>query len=187
MKFDLLKDWRVLMLIFFIVASIIAVAPSGGTGGVAVKSVPSDSPLYGKLTSGEVITWVNEQQISTPEDMYAFDNFTGVLRFMVGGKLRLAEITSPGLRITVAKKPTNNINFGMDIVGGTRVLLKPIGNVSDDLIQQAIATLETRINIYGLREARFQSVNDVSGNKYITIEMAGGDRKSTRLNSSHDV
>jgi protein-export membrane protein SecD len=42
--------------------------------------------------------------------------------------------------------------------------------------QQIISTLETRINVFGLRETKFQSVQDTGGNILIQVEMAGGTR-----------
>jgi len=42
------------------------------------------------------------------------------------------------------------------------------------VMQQITATLETRVNTFGLKEANFKTVKDVSGNNYVEIEMAGG-------------
>ena len=78
------------------------------------------------------------------------------------------------MKIVVVEPDASKVNLGMDLVGGTRVLLKPETNVSEDLIDQTIATLETRINTYGLRESKFQKVEDIEGNIYAQIEMAGG-------------
>jgi preprotein translocase subunit SecD len=49
--------------------------------------------------------------------------------------------------------------------------------VTDAVIQQIISTLETRINVFGLREVTFQPIKDFSGNSYIQIEMAGGSKE----------
>jgi len=175
MNLKLLKDWRILLLISLVVISIISIMPTSQEG-VIVKSVSSDSPFIGKVVAGDRITWVNEKTISEPNDLYKFDNYTGVLRFMTNGRLELANIERPGLKIVVDEPPSSRLKFGMDLVGGTRVLLKPAGNISDAIIQQIISTLETRINVYGLREAKFQSVSDVEGNRYVQIEMAGGSK-----------
>lgn len=175
---ELLRDWRVLLVIVLVAVAVFYIMPSFGKG-VVVKSVAADSPLASKLKPGELLSWANEIDISSPGGMTQFDNFTGTFRFIHNGKLDLAEIREPGLGITVAQKPFSRLNFGMDLIGGTRVLLKPANatNVSSDVLASAITTLETRINIYGLRESKFQSVNDVSGNSYVQIEMAGGSRE----------
>jgi len=173
----LLKDWRVLTFIVLLILSLIAIAPSTEKA-VIVKSVSSDSPLYGKLAVGDKLEWINERTITSPNYVAPFEDFVGTLRFVHNGKLDLADIKTPGLGITLEEKTFSNIKFGLDIVGGTRVLLEPKGNISSDIIQQSIATLQTRINIYGLKEAKFQAVNDVvTGKKYVQIEMTGGSRQ----------
>jgi len=173
----LLKDWQVLIFLAGVIISLLIISPSPEKA-VIVKSVSPDSPLAGKLFPGEKLEWINEREIKTPDDVMPFEEFTGTLRFIHNGKLDLADITEPGLGITLEQRSFSNINFGLDIIGGTRVLLEPKENVSSDTIQRSIATLQTRINIYGLREARFQPVYDiVSGKNYIQIEMAGGSRQ----------
>jgi preprotein translocase subunit SecD len=173
---ELLKEWRIWLVIVSVLFSIYLISPFPQKG-VVVTYISEDSPFKGKIEVGETITWANEKEISSPEDFYSFENFTGTFRFMHSGKLDLVNIEKPGLGLIVKKKPFSNLQFGLDLVGGTRVLLKPKENVTDATIQQAIATLETRINIFGLREATFQPVKDVAGNNYIQIEMAGGSKE----------
>jgi preprotein translocase subunit SecD len=181
MKLDflkhLLREWKVSLVLICVIGSLILIAPNPFSKGVVVTSITSTSPLLGKLQVGEAITWANEKDISSPEDLLAFENFTGTFRFMHSGKLDLVYLDEHGLGISVVKKPASNIQFGMDLIGGTRVLLKPKGVVSDAVIQQIISILETRINVFGLKEVTFQPIKDFSGNSYIQVEMAGGSRE----------
>jgi len=174
---NLLKRWQILLVLICVAGSLIIIAPSPGQKGVVVTSVASDSPLLGKVQAGETITWANEKEINSPEDLNVFENFTGTFRFMHSGKLDLVNLEGQGLGISVVKKPSSNLQFGMDLVGGTRVLLKPKGVVTDAVIQQIASTLETRINVYGLKEATFQPIKDFAGNSYIQVEMAGGSKE----------
>lgn len=176
MKFDLLKNWRILVMIAAVIISVLLIGPSFQKG-VIVTSVPTNSPFDGKVAVGDLITWANEKAINTPADLYSFQNFSGSFRFIHNGKLELVNLQPGGLDITVAGKPSTNLQFGLDLVGGTRVLLQPQGNVTSQIIDQVIATLETRVNVFGLKEVKFQPVNDVSGNHYVQIEMAGGSRQ----------
>ncbi len=176
---ELLKEWRIWLVIVSLIIAIYLISPFPQKG-VIVTYISEDSPFKNKIEIGETITWANEKEISSPEDFYSFENYTGTFRFIHSGKLDLVNIEKPGLGIIVKKKPFSNLQFGLDLVGGTRVLLKPKGNVSDATIQQAIATLETRINIFGLKEATFQPVKDVAGNRYIQIEMAGGTKEEVK-------
>jgi protein-export membrane protein SecD len=169
------KEWRILLVLILVAGSILLILPTSQKG-VVVKSINSDSPLIGKVSIGESITWANEKDINTPEDLYSFEdsNYTGIFRFIHSGTLELVYVEDGYLGITVAKTPATKVQFGLDLVGGTRVILEPVGNVTDAILQQTIATLETRVNTFGLKEANFRAVSDISGTSYIEIEMAGG-------------
>ncbi|MBU5574847.1 MAG: MMPL family transporter [Candidatus Aenigmarchaeota archaeon] len=177
---NLLKEWRFLLLFFSLAISIYLLIPLEGTG-VIVKSVSPNSPFYGKLNPGESLSWMNEIEIKNQDDIDKFQNFTGNLRFIHNGKLDIVFIEKPGLGITVFQRQPFNLNFGIDLIGGTRALIEPTENVSDIVIQQIIAAFETRINTYGLKEAKFQQINDiVTGKKYIQIEFASGTKEEMR-------
>lgn len=174
---SLLKDWRVLLFLAVLIVSIALIIPVQKQG-VLVKSVNTDSPFYGKVAPSEYITWAGSKIIKSPEDFQAFENYTGTLFFQHSGKSGLdsAVLTGSGMGIDVVKPSSTRLNLGMDLIGGTRVLLKVKENVSDAVVEQSIATLQTRINIYGLREAKFQSVKQDSAN-FIQIEMSGGSKQ----------
>ncbi|HLC50922.1 MAG TPA: hypothetical protein VJH90_00930 [archaeon] len=170
---QILKYWKVLLLLLFVIGSLYLIVPVDKKG-VAVKSIDSDSPFYGKLKAGEIITWMNEKEIASPEDLLQFENYTGVIRFIHSGKLELVDGKGGSLGIVVAKPDSSRLKLGLDLVGGTRVLLEPKGNVSSAELEQILGTLETRINVFGLKETKFQIVKDVSGSGYIQVEVAGG-------------
>ncbi len=173
---SLLKDWRVLLFLIVVIGSFALILPIQKQG-VLVKSVSADSPFYGKVAPSEYITWAGSKAINTPEDLQAFENYTGTLFFQHSGKSGLDSAVLGGyLGIDFVKPSSTRLNLGMDLIGGTRVLLKVKENVSDAVVEQSIATLQTRINIYGLKEAKFQSVKQDSAN-FIQIEMAGGSKQ----------
>jgi preprotein translocase subunit SecD len=168
------------LLLIILAASIFYLLPTQTQGALVVR-VSQDSPLFGKVSPGEVITWVNEKDIKTVSDFESFENFTGSLRFIHNGKLEIASISKPGLGVDVTQQSPTRLNFGLDVIGGTRALIEPTENVSDATIQQIISTFETRINTYGLKEAKFQAINDViSGKKYVQIEFAGGTKEEMK-------
>ncbi len=174
---SLLKEWQVLLFLIVLIVSIALIMPMQKQG-VLVKSVDTGSPFYGKVSSGEYITWAGSKTIATPEDLQSFENYTGTLFFKHSNRNELDStvLSGKGLGIDVVKPSSTRLNLGMDLIGGTRVLLKVKENVSDAIVEQSIATLQTRINIYGLREAKFQAVKQDRTN-YIQIEMAGGSKQ----------
>ena len=160
------------MILVVLYSIFIILAPT--ESGITITSISKNSPLKNDLSVGDKIDWINEKTISTPSDLEQFETFTGVLRYNKNGKLTLTNIETPGLGISTVESSQGTLNLGMDLVGGTRVLLEPVTNVSAEEFEQTLATLESRINFYGLKEMKFQSVTDVSGNNYIQIEIAGG-------------
>jgi preprotein translocase subunit SecD len=168
-----LKEWRIWLLILVVLYSVFTIlAPT--ESGITITSISQNSPLRGDLSIGDKIDWINEKTISTPSDLDEFETFTGVLRYNKNGKLTLTNIETPGLGIGASESEQETLNLGMDLIGGTRVLLEPVENISSGEFEQTLATLESRINFYGLKEMKFQSVTDISGNNYIQIEIAGG-------------
>ncbi len=178
---SLWKEWRVWFFVLIVMGSIAAINPNPWAKGVVVSYVEEDSPFEGEVLPGETITSVNEVPIESSSDLIVFRNHTGMVRMFHNGKLTLKEVEN-GLGIEVKNAGFTNLNMGMDLIGGTRVLLEPVyegTNVSDKalVIGRVISTLQTRMNVYGLKEINFQAVNDVDGNRYVQIEMAGASRK----------
>lgn len=75
--------------------------------------------------------------------------------------------------INVFPKPQNNIRKGLDLEGGTRVLLQPEGNITTEVIDMTIRGMEQRLNAYGLSDIIIRSTNDLFGNVFISVEIPG--------------
>lgn len=165
----LLLDFRIIVWLALVVVSLFTLFL--GKAGVVVTSVSDSSPLKEKVFPGDVITWINEKSVKSPKDVYEFENFTGVVRIKVNNKLVLANVNK-NLGIEV-EKVTGNLKFGLDIGGGVRMLLEPAKNVSSELIDETKEILKARINVFGLKEAKFNVV-EIGDKEYIQVEMAGG-------------
>jgi preprotein translocase subunit SecD len=83
-----------------------------------------------------------------------------------------------GLRVYDA--PKTNIRKGLDLQGGTRVLLQPEGKVNKDDIENIISVMKERLNVYGLSDLIIREAGDLSGNKYILVEIAGATEEEVR-------
>ncbi|MBS3108787.1 hypothetical protein J4409_02850 [Candidatus Woesearchaeota archaeon] len=76
--------------------------------------------------------------------------------------------------ITIGDVKKTNIVKGLDLEGGTRVLLAPKDkDISDSTINDIISVLRNRLNVYGLTDLSIKPANDLAGNSYILIEIAG--------------
>ncbi len=84
--------------------------------------------------------------------------------------------------ITVSQAPTTNLRKGLDLQGGTRVLLQPSGdeNISTELLNNVVSVMEQRLNKYGITDVVIQPVSDMYGNKFVRVEIAGATDEEVR-------
>ncbi|MDP7324141.1 MAG: hypothetical protein QF632_05265 [Candidatus Woesearchaeota archaeon] len=83
-----------------------------------------------------------------------------------------------GLR--VAETPSTNIRKGLDLQGGTRVLLQPAEPVTKDTMDILLANMGQRLNVFGLSDVVLRSAGDLSGNQFIVVEIAGANEEDVQ-------
>ena len=76
-----------------------------------------------------------------------------------------------GLRVYDA--PTNNIRKGLDLQGGSRVILKPETQLSLEDLDSLVESMKQRLNVYGLSDISVRSTSDLEGKQFIIVEIAG--------------
>lgn len=78
-------------------------------------------------------------------------------------------------KITAITAQTSNLQKGLELQGGTRVLLRPISDypVTDQDVSDLIKVLSNRLNVYGLADIKIRAAKDWEGNRYVLIEIAG--------------
>jgi len=250
---QLLKDWRVIILIFFLVLGAFAIHPNPWNDGVAIKAVEKNSsaaiagiePPKEKITpmARERITAINNKVVKNLQDYYKliddiqvnqtvkvttsegtyrltakpltkvtilnqtktiYKNITKEIEetILVNGtnitklvnktftesnevpivKKELLGVAPIGLNVVEA--PTTNIRKGLDLQGGTRVLLKPAEETTPDTIDLIVDSLKERLNVYGLGDIVVTKVSDapdfLQGNTYILVEIAGATEEEVK-------
>ncbi|HLD42940.1 MAG TPA: hypothetical protein VJB08_03050 [Candidatus Nanoarchaeia archaeon] len=83
-----------------------------------------------------------------------------------------------GLRIFDA--PVTNIRKGLDLQGGVRVILQPEEAVSEAYMLDVIATMEQRLNVFGLSDVVLRSASDLDGNLLAIVEIPGANEEEVR-------
>jgi len=78
-------------------------------------------------------------------------------------------------KITAINAQTSNIQKGLDLQGGTRVLIRPVSDdeITDSDISDLIKVLSNRLNVYGLSDIIIRSAKDWQGNRFVLVEIAG--------------
>jgi preprotein translocase subunit SecD len=185
---DLLTNWRIITLLVFIVFALISIQPQiFGNDGVMIKSISQNSSaaLAGiqnpsaQLTplSKEKIISINGDEVLTTGDYYSIVSEIGInrtVRIETNKGFYTLQTTNIGeLGIKIGEAPTSNLKKGLDLEGGTRVLLKPEEQVSVDDLEITISNLKERLNVYGLSDVVVRSASDLAGDDFILIEMAG--------------
>jgi len=81
------------------------------------------------------------------------------------------------LGLKVYDAPTSNLRKGLDLSGGTRVLLQPEKEISDEDMSILMDNMKERLNVFGLSDLIIRQANDLSGNQYILLEIAGANEE----------
>lgn len=169
---------RVWILIIALILSLLAIGFSFEKG-VIVKSVDRDTQLYLEgLRAGEVIKEINGQAVESMED---YTRITEGL-FASGQEVRVSIstkenqytlLTNQSPEVVVQNVPRTRLKTGLDIQGGARALVKPEQNISDAQLQDLIAVSNQRFNVFGISDVKIRGVTDLSGNKFMLVEVAG--------------
>src|SRR3989344_4559236 len=193
---DIFKDWKVIILIVFLLFALFYIKPQiFGNDGVAIKSVMKNSSaeLAGiqnpsaKLSplGREVIIAINNKPVANLQDYYSSlsdieENKT--IRVTTDKKTYTLlpppdVISAPdrgsALGLRVGEAPSSNLKKGLDLEGGTRVVLKPTTKISADDLEITIQNLQERLNVFGLSDVVIKSASDLAGDSFIVIEIAG--------------
>lgn len=132
-------------------------------------------PETEEKTVSEVI-WKNE----------TLNNGTTVLvnntinKKMIVNKTKTEIIGMEDIGLTVYAAPKSNIRKGLDLQGGTRVLLQPEKMLSADDMSMLLENMKYRLNIYGLSDVIVREAGDLSGNQYVLVEIAGATNEEVK-------
>lgn len=152
--------------------------------GVLIGSVDSNSVLYEDgVRQGMTITAINGNKINNLSDFY--ENIHPYLLLNENETIR-AEISIKGVKnsiiglygrdsfkdINVKNIPSSKLKTGLDLQGGARAFVRVNGSVSSSDLDDVIAILEERLNVYGLSDMRLYKV-DAGTEQLVGIEIAG--------------
>ena len=197
MKFKELLSLRVYILLFFLISSLIVINPDlsilfGQKEGVTITNIAKGSPaLFIGLQNPkertlprnlEVIQELNNQPIKTKTDYY---NIIDVLSYNDTIKIKTNKKTydpfiKGNLSITVIEPPTTNLIKGLDLQGGTRVILKPEEKITQQEIENLRDNINYRLNVYGLSDITVRISKDLLGDYFVIIEIAGATKEDIR-------
>lgn len=188
---SLFLNWRVLLLLTFLVLSVLTIRPQlfGHEGAVVRRVAPNSAAFLAGFqnpsssvapVAKERLLSINGEAAHTAAEYYILEsklrpNSTVRLETSAHSYTLLApegnKTIDLGLR--VYDVPTSNLRKGLDLEGGTRVLLKPAEQISQDELDVTVDSLRERLNVYGLSDIVVRSASDLAGDNFILIEIAG--------------
>ncbi len=180
---ELLVSWQFLLLVTFIIISVIFISPSLSKSGLKVTYVGGGA-LEDNLEPGTIIYSVGmvgqeQSDVYRLKDILKYQDNRGYLILNTNeGKKTVKLENDSVLNLSVEQVARTNLKFGLDIEGGIRALLKP-KNTTNTTTEEIISILDTRINIYGLRQAEFRKM-EVGQEELIMVSIAGGNEKEIR-------
>ncbi len=84
------------------------------------------------------------------------------------------------LGLKVANAPKTNLRLGLDLQGGARVMLKPETELPREDLELVIANMNKRLNLFGLSDVVVRDASDLSGSRFIVVEVAGANEEDIR-------
>ncbi|HLC52465.1 MAG TPA: hypothetical protein VJI98_04440 [Candidatus Nanoarchaeia archaeon] len=185
-------QWRVLLLLTLVVLALISIQPQlFGNEGVVIRNVVVNSSASNggienpsaRLTplAKERIISINTEDISSVEDYFlAANDLRENQTIKVETSKRIYTLVAHAdeegmidLGLKIDKAPLSNLRKGLDLEGGTRVLLKPSEPVAKDDLELIISNLKERLNVFGLSDVVVRGASDLTGEDFILIEIAG--------------
>jgi len=161
------------------------------TNSVNVGSNPlkfnSQSNLFKKKATltGKSITSVDDYYTSTSNipsksQVIIFTNKAKYELTINSESNKSKNFATEDLGITVYDAPTNNLRKGLDLQGGTRVLLEPERKLTNEETDLVIDVLKQRLNVFGLSDIIVREAKDLSGDQFILVEIAGANEKEVQ-------
>jgi len=171
-RLKILKNPRILIWLLCIVVSIILIAPNPNPTGVVIIYKDKNSTI--PFAVNDVIYKINDQVATTD---IAKNQYFGMTKLETSKGTKFVNVNGT-LGISVDNVQPMNLKFGLDLKGGVHAVIEP--NSSDNAtLQQIISTLQTRINVYGLRETVFRATS-YENKGYVEISIAGGNEYELR-------
>ncbi|MBW2990499.1 hypothetical protein KY348_02210 [Candidatus Woesearchaeota archaeon] len=82
--------------------------------------------------------------------------------------------------LSLYQAPTTNIRQGLDLSGGSRVVLAPEGKIDQQDLEFTIDNIKQRLNVFGLTDILVRPASDLEGNDFIIVEIAGATKEEVR-------
>lgn len=192
---DILLNFRVWILLVFLFVSFLAINPSFDNDGVSISGVTpsllaSNAGITFDTTSSlrnlEEIRSIDGVQIDNETHFYdvvnSLDYNESILfetdrdvypiTFSDTNESKIAQ-----LGLSVRESPNSNIRLGIELEGGSRLILSPEDNLTEEDYTLLVDTLQSRLDVFGASGTRVNKLEDAFSNeKFIIVESTSSNK-----------
>lgn len=174
------KIWLLIIVLIFSLLSIFGFPPKFFQEGILITSVEQNSTaLEAGLRQNQIISEIDGQEIQNLEDYaqiiqgkFPSDKSIKTIFRVDGSDIIVFSKNAP--EITISEIKRTNIQTGLDISGGSRGLVQAQNEkLSLTQINDLVAVISNRLDVYGIADMNIRSVSDLEGNNFMLIEIAG--------------
>ncbi|MBW2966241.1 MMPL family transporter [Candidatus Woesearchaeota archaeon] len=146
--------------------------------------VKTNKKLYKLVTKAEIETIIlNETETKEiVEEIFdeELNETVNKTKTITVNKTKSKILGMEDIGLSVYDAPKTNIRKGLDLQGGTRVLLQPEKELEQDEMSMLISNMQYRLNVYGLSDIVVREAGDLSGNQYVLVEIAGAKEEEVK-------
>ena len=175
--------WKIWLLIIVLILSLISVfglPPTFLQKGVLITSVEPNSTSFEQgLREGQIIISIDNKKVEHLEDFKEiiqekFASNETVKVIINTEETEIILFTREAPRITVSEIPNTKLQFGLDLIGGSRAMVQAKEKkLSASEIKNLIDITQNRLNEFGLTDLKVRQVSDLEGNYFMLVEIAG--------------
>ena len=203
-------NWRMIILMLFLIFALVAIHPNPWADGATIRSVAKDSAAAiagiespkptSTPMSRERVLWMNNERVYTVDDYNSFvsklepnqsltikttkASYKLVTKELFVGNESAGKTEDIGLKVYPA--PTTNIRKGLDLQGGTRVILQPETELEQSEFDILLDNMKQRLNVYGLTDIAVRGASDLpkalggTGKQFVIVEIAGATEEEVK-------
>ncbi len=181
--------WRIWIWIIVLTLALIAIfgiPPHIFQKGVIIKSVEQNSSAFeAGLRANQIITAIDGKTVANIDDYskiiqekFSVNSSTNVKTTIKTTTDEYDIYSNIAPEITVSNLEKTNIKTGLDLSGGSRALVQAKNHSLTKIeIDNLVSIVSNRFNAYGISDVTVKSVRDLSGNYFMSVEIAGATPK----------
>jgi preprotein translocase subunit SecD len=178
--------FRIWVWIAVVVLALISIfiTPNFLQKGVLITNVETNSSAFNEgLRQGQIITAIDGEKINNLDDysniiFSKFDSNESVKITITTTESEYIFYSLGAPSIIVSEIPTTNVKTGLDLSGGARALVQAEDHsLTKEESEILVDMIDNRFNVYGISDMSIRAIQDLGGNYFVSIEIAGATPK----------